>query len=326
MSTTYKNLVKTFIESYYHDKELALLKEAIDVYFACKDSIPAIDKNGMLDFDKLKNKNRLINSSEVYGYQLFLDKENADSSLLNFHANESTYFYVNKFGLNKVLSSNELLFIEALKQYMKTGSSLEDAKLKLKDFVNKEIDKNEKEKLRKLKVNIQYSNAIKDYKFIDKKEDAYSRLFLATQTKLKELDFVTSKDFSFSNIRNSKSTVFKATITDNYRYLVLDKTFEQQNNFIQNTLKDYAKTNNSQKETYDFLNDKYIKSHKLNFEHKTGLEIYKDIEIMQSTITNKTQQATSLSLLSHKINGVFNESERYYVVFDSRLVSNIQIA
>ena len=324
MSTTYKNLVKTFIESYYRDKELALLKEALDVYFACRDSIPAIDKNGMLDFDKLENKNRLINNSEVFGYALHEVKEDAEDELKIFKTDNSLKFYTNQYGINKVLSKTEIKLIELLNNEFVKTKDLKKAKENLRKNLLRKLDKINNTVIKPLKANIRFSNASRNYSNIENKEIAYKKVLSAFNTKKEEIQFVTDPKFSFEDIHDSQSTVFKAKIPE-LNYLQLNKTFDNQPYELKQILYEYQQKHNSQKSVYDFLNDKYIETYQLDFSSKTGFEIYKEIEKIQRALTNETSKAASLSLLSNKIYGAYDDKEKLYIIFDSRLITNISL-
>lgn len=298
------------IEQYHNELKELLLEEL--AYFVCRDSLPKLMNNtkNTVEKDNSDLKGRIINKTNFFGYLLYKSKDMANTLLKNtYQNNQITYTYHNPISnTDRFLSDYEIsLYFKIKNQLSKNISEREAINQIIKIEQNKLVKLNDKVlKLKNKAHNANIENLLDDLTITEK------QLYLMIRNNqinmADTLKLLNQSQYTIKNIKELHSCVMQADIPEEFYFLNLQKSLEQQSNNVQEHIYDLQRKEN------------------LSFKKLTGLQIYQKIEEEQKKQNFKNYSYIASSLLySFGIKGLYNPVHEYFVVFNPNDIKNIKI-
>lgn len=298
------------IEQYHNELKELLLEEL--AYFVCRDSLPKLMNNtkNTVEKDNSDLKGRIINKTNFFGYLLYKSKDMANTLLKNtYQNNQITYTYHNPISnTDRFLSDYEIsLYFKIKNQLSKNISEREAINQIIKIEQNKLVKLNDKVlKLKNKAHNANIENILDDLTITEK------QLYLMIRNNqinmADTLKLLNQSQYTIKNIKELHSCVMQADIPEEFYFLNLQKSLEQQSNNVQEHIYDLQRKEN------------------LSFKKLTGLQIYQKIEEEQKKQNFKNYSYIASSLLySFGIKGLYNPEHEYFVVFNPNDIKNIKI-
>lgn len=298
------------IEQYHNELKELLLEEL--AYFVCRDSLPKLMNNtkNTVEKDNSDLKGRIINKTNFFGYLLYKSKDMANTLLKNtYQNNQITYTYHNPISnTDRFLSDYEIsLYFKIKNQLSKNISEREAINQIIKIEQNKLVKLNDKVlKLKNKAHNANIENILDDLTITEK------QLYLMIRNNqinmADTLKLLNQSQYTIKNIKELHSCVMQADIPEEFYFLNLQKSLEQQSNNVQEHIYDLQRKEN------------------LSFKKLTGLQIYQKIEEEQKKQNFKNYSYIASSLLySFGIKGLYNPVHEYFVVFNPNDIKNIKI-
>lgn len=295
--------------SWLHQYNLLVEAEA---YFICKDQVKKLG-NGVHNLDYSNDiGNRIPLTSDIYGYELYSTPEMSFKNRpKEFIKITTSNIYINPIS-NVTITLNDFInsYMENIKEKIKDNESKTKIFNEYISFFQRKANKIH-EYLTKIKR--KYQNTNEEIPSNQKAEllnyIEYYKSYLIL------INLLSNKSFSFNDIKKHKACIMEATILDNYYYLNLEKTFEDQPDNIKKKLED----------NYVTSGYKFIKS--TSFNGLSGKQIYDLIknEFIEEGYTKNPARLTSISLNSNKIYGTYEPSLGRYTIFDPTHIWNIKI-